>query len=183
MAGKFLDMASTPDVLRRQEQDGSDGLWNHGAGPNVGDELTLREASFITARDSFYLASVSESNWPYVQHRGGPKGFLKVLDSRTLAFADFMGNRQFISTGNLDGNNRSCLFLMDYPHRLRLKMFAHIDIVEAKHRQDLIERVVDSAKDAKVSRIFLVHVAAFDWNCPRYITPRYRLDEIEAFSV
>ena len=131
MAGKFLGIASTPTVVRRQQQDGSAGLWAKGDVAERGDALTPSETAFIAARDSFYLSTVSETNWPYVQHRGGPKGFLRVLDNHTLAFADYRGNRQFISTGNLDANNRCCLFLMDYAQRMRLKLFARIEIVEA----------------------------------------------------
>ncbi|EAR10647.1 pyridoxamine 5'-phosphate oxidase family protein [Reinekea blandensis] len=183
MAGTFLNIASTPAVIRRQQQDGSAGLWAKAGADERGDALTPRETAFIATRDSFYLSTVSETDWPYVQHRGGPKGFLRVLDNHTLAFADYRGNRQFISTGNLDGNDRSCLFLMDYTRRMRLKLFARIEIVEASQWQSLVSTLVGASERGKVSRVFLVHVVAYDWNCPRHITPRYSLEEIEQLGL
>ena len=118
----FLDIAITPSVRAAQQQMGADAIWKDFKGHREFDRFTANEAAFIAQRDSFYMATVSETGWPYVQHRGGPQGFLKLIDEKTLAFADYRGNRQYISTGNLGAENRACLFLMDYPHRARMKI-------------------------------------------------------------
>ena len=145
------------------------------------DLLTEEEQSFISARDSFYMATISESGWPYVQHRGGPRGFLQVLDSRTLAFADYGGNRQMLSTGNLATNDRVTLFLMDYPRRERLKILGHARVFDAREHPALVGRVHPPGLDQiKPERVFVVDVLSFDWNCPKFITPRFTSDEVEA---
>ncbi len=141
------------------------------------DALSAREREFIAARDSFYLASVSEDGWPYVQHRGGPPGFLKVLDGTTLAFGDYRGNKQYVSTGHFNRNNRAALFLMDYPNRRRLKMLATIDVQDADENPALAARVSMDG-EGKVERIFTLNVEAFDWNCPQFITPRFTAAEL-----
>ena len=123
----FLDIASTPSVRAAQETNGSGEYWANFHGDRAFDRLTPAEAAFIAERDSLYMATVSESGWPYVQHRGGPPGFIRILDERTLAIPDFRGNRQYISTGNLATNDRAALILMDYPHRRRLKLYAHVE--------------------------------------------------------
>jgi predicted pyridoxine 5'-phosphate oxidase superfamily flavin-nucleotide-binding protein len=125
------------------------------------------------------MGSVSEDGWPYVQHRGGPAGFLKMVDERTLAFADYRGNRQYISTGNLAANDRASLFLMDYPRRMRLKIYAHVDKLPLDEDPALTERVMDKGYKARPERIFRFRLKAFDWNCPQHITPRFTEREIE----
>jgi uncharacterized protein len=142
-----------------------------------GDALGLMERDFIAARDSFYMASVTVDGWPYVQHRGGPKGFLRVLDERTLAFADFAGNKQYISAGNLETNDRVALFLMDYPQQARLKIIGHAKWVEGD--ADLLAKVRVEGYKAKVERVMVVEVTAFDWNCSQHITPRWTAEEIQ----
>ena len=142
-------------------------------------ELTENEAWFIGERDGFYMATVNENGHPYVQFRGGPKGFLKVLDEKTLAFADFRGNLQNISIGNLKANNKAALILMDYANRARLKILAEIEVINAKDDPGLISKLEMPAYRAKVERAMLLHIAAYDWNCPQHITPRYTLEEIE----
>lgn len=139
------------------------------------DRLTPAEAEFIGARDSFYLATVSAAGWPYVQHRGGPRGFLKVLDDRTLAFADYRGNRQYLSVGNLAHNDRAALILVDYAQRARLKLFVRIEAVALDADPALTERITAKPPGykARPERILLLRVEAFDWNCPQHITPRY----------
>jgi len=122
MSYGFLDIAVTPSVHAAQAAMGADHIWKDFKGNREFDRFTDNEAAFIGARDSLYMATVSETGWPYIQHRGGPPGFLKILDDRTLAFADYRGNRQYISVGNLSTDDRACLFLMDYPHRARLKV-------------------------------------------------------------
>jgi predicted pyridoxine 5'-phosphate oxidase superfamily flavin-nucleotide-binding protein len=174
----FLDIASTPSVRTVQAKMGADRIWQDLQKDRAFDRFTEDEATFIAARDSFYIATVSETGWPYIQHRGGPGGFLKLLDDRTLAFADYRGNRQYISTGNLAAHNRACLFLMDYPNRARLKTYAHIDILGLDDDPMLTEQVAPGAYRARPERIFRVRLAAFDWNCRQHITPRFAEFEV-----
>jgi len=134
---------------------------------------------FIQSRDSFYVATVSETGWPYMQHRGGPPGFLHVLSPTQLAFADFKGNRQLLSTGNLAINDRVCLFLMDYPRRTRLKILGRAKVVAAREQPELVARFAGPETQGIVERIFLIEVISYDWNCPKYITPRYTVAEVE----
>src|SRR5580765_2203197 len=143
------------------------------------DELTPEEIDFIQARDSFYMATVTENGWPYIQHRGGPAGFLRILDPRTLAFADYRGNRQMLSTGNLAANDRVALFLMDYPQRTRLKILGHARVEDARQHQELVQQLAEPEIQRIVERLFFVEIVSFDWNCPKYITPRYSVEEIQ----
>jgi uncharacterized protein len=147
-------------------------------GPNR-DPLGGDEATFIAARDSFYLATVSENGWPYVQHRGGARGFLRVLSPTLLAFADYCGNRQLLTTGNLATNDRVTLFLMDYPNRTRLKIIGHARVEDAKEHPELTVALADPTVRRVVERFIFIDVVSFDWNCPQYITPRYTLEEID----
>jgi predicted pyridoxine 5'-phosphate oxidase superfamily flavin-nucleotide-binding protein len=179
MAYSFLDMASTPGVVAAQIANGSREMWTRPGIDRQFTELTADAASFIAARDSFYMATVSESGWPYVQHRGGPAGFLKVLDEKTLGFADFRGNRQYISLGNAASNDRVALFLMDYPHRTRLKIYARIEARDLAADPELAENLALPGYRGRPERAFLLHVEAFDWNCPQHITPRFTQAEIE----
>lgn len=144
------------------------------------NDLTLREAEFITARDSFYQATVNEDGWPYVQHRGGPPGFLKVLDKNTIGFADFSGNRQYLSVGNLQANDRIALILMDYREQRRIKIWGRVKIVHEHEAPALIARLEMPAYRARIERAFIITVEAWDWNCPQHITPRYTDADIEA---
>lgn len=178
MAYGFMDIASTPSVQTAQASMGADHLWQDFKGHRDFDRFTENEAAFIAERDSFYLATVSETGWPYVQHRGGPRGFLKLVDDRTLAFADYRGNRQYISTGNLAANERASLFLMDYAHRARLKIYARIEAVALDADPALTALVTVPGYKAKLERIFRVRLEAFDWNCPQHITPRFTQDEV-----
>lgn len=179
MSYGFLDIAMTPSVRAAQAEMGADRQWANFGGDRDFDRFTANEAAFIAARDSFYMGSVSEDGWPYVQHRGGPTGFLKMVDERTLAFADYRGNRQYISTGNLAANDRASLFLMDYPRRMRLKIYAHVDKLSLDDDPALTERVMDKGYKARPERIFRFRLKAFDWNCPQHITPRFTEREIE----
>jgi predicted pyridoxine 5'-phosphate oxidase superfamily flavin-nucleotide-binding protein len=178
MAYHFMDVALTPSVKAAQAKMGADHIWM-GAHDRKSDRFTESEVAFITSRDSFYMASVSETDWPYVQHRGGAPGFLKVVDERTLAFADYRGNRQYISTGNFGANDRACLLLMDYPHRARLKIFMHVERLELDADPALTDFVSDSAYKGRAEQIFRLRLEAFDWNCPQHISPRFTEREIE----
>lgn len=133
--------------------------------------------AFIAERDTFYIATVSETGWPYVQHRGGPRGFLKAVDDRTLAFGDYRGNFQFLSLGNLATNDRASLILMDYPRRRRLKILAHVEAIDSAADEELTELVTPPGR-TRPERVFKLGLVAFDWKCPKYIVPRYAEDEI-----
>jgi predicted pyridoxine 5'-phosphate oxidase superfamily flavin-nucleotide-binding protein len=145
------------------------------------DRLGDREIAFIAARDSFYLASLTEAGAPYIQHRGGPVGFLRVLDERTLGFADYSGNRQLLTTGHLRRDPRVALFLMDYPARRRLKIDGEAEVIALEDDPHLVERLGPQGPEAgAVERLFRIRVEAFDWNCPQFITPRFTVAEVEA---
>ena len=143
----------------------------------IDDALSDFEVDFIVRRDSFYLATVTPDGWPYMQHRGGPEGFLRVLDRRTLAFADFAGNKQYISAGNLAGNDRVALFLMDYPQQARLKLIGHARIVTCD--TELEERLRSPGYPARVERAVVITLTAYDWNCSQHITRRWTGEEIK----
>jgi len=176
----FLDLATTPGVRAAQQANGSRELWEGLKKPRPSGRFTADEAAFIAARDSFYIATVSETGWPYVQHRGGPPGFLKLLDDRTLGFADFRGNRQYISLGNVAANDRAALFLMDYPQRTRLKILGHARVVDARKQPALADTLADPSERANVERLFLIDIVSYDWNCPQHITPRFTAAEVRA---
>jgi predicted pyridoxine 5'-phosphate oxidase superfamily flavin-nucleotide-binding protein len=178
MAYGYLDRLMTPSVAAAQEANGSRQMWARFDADKPGDRFTEAEAAFIAARDSFYMATVSETGWPYVQHRGGPQGFLKLLDDRTLGLADFRGNRQYISLGNLAANDRACLILMDYPHRARLKIYAHAEARRLEEDPELAERLALPGYKGRPERALILRLEAFDWNCPQHITPRFIETEI-----
>jgi len=180
MGHKFAELAFTETVKSVQAAQGSRGSYsrmeerpedyNNVLGPN--------ETNFISARDSFYMATVSETGWPYVQHRGGPVGFVKVLDEKTIALPDFRGNRQYVSVGNLMTDDRVSLFFMDYANKTRLKLLGRIRIADLDEA-DLIARIDVQNYRARIERAFVITVEAFDWNCPQHITERYTLPDIE----
>jgi predicted pyridoxine 5'-phosphate oxidase superfamily flavin-nucleotide-binding protein len=142
------------------------------------DALGPDEEGFLAECDSFYMASIGETGWPYVQHRGGNKGFLKVLDDRTIGFADFRGNKQYISTGNLTTNDKVALILVDYPRQARMKILGHVKIFEGDAAKEWIEKLRDPADDSPIERVFVIHVEAFDWNCQQHITRRFTEEQI-----
>ena len=177
MSSNFLNVTVTPTVAAAQKK-----YYGRAFEPQFdsgGDELGDVEHGFIEARDSFYLATVTETGWPYVQHRGGPAGFLRVVSPTRLAFADLRGNRQMLSTGNVAANDRVALFLMDYPQRSRLKILGHARMFPAGEAPELAAQLL-VAPNSTVERVVSIDVVAFDWNCPKYITPRYTKTEVEA---
>ena len=179
MAAKFMQLVLTPAVQAAQER--YFGKHQAVAGTPERDLFTDEEAAFIARRDSFYMATTNSDGWPYLQHRGGPAGFLKILGPQQLGFADFKGNRQLLSTGNLSGDDRIALFLMDYPRRERLKILGHARVLDARENPDLAEQLSPTPElRSKIERLFLVETVSFDWNCPQYITPRFTAAEIEA---
>jgi uncharacterized protein len=180
MADSFFDIAFTPTVRAMQSRMGSREAYARMStrkSPSI--ELGHQELEFIAARDSFYQASSSETGWPYVQFRGGPVGFLKALDSRTLAYADFRGNKQYVSVGNMTDNSRVSLILMDYVNRRRLKLLGYAQIVESVDNPSLVQRLAATDYDAVVERAVVISIAALSWNCPQHITPRYSEKELE----
>jgi predicted pyridoxine 5'-phosphate oxidase superfamily flavin-nucleotide-binding protein len=178
MAQHYLEVLSTPAVLEaRTKFYGKSGPAPQGTTP---DTLTADEIEFIGQRDSFYLGTVSADGWPYIQHRGGPPGFLHVTSPSTLAFADYKGNRQLLSVGNVAANNRVSLFLMDYPQRTRLKILGHARIVDAREQPALADALAEPSERKNVERLFLIDIVSYDWNCPQHITPRYTPAEVRA---
>ncbi len=178
MSYGFMDIAATPGVKAAQAQNGSAHLWEDFKGHRAFDRFTENEVAYLAERDSFYIATVSETGWPYVQHRGGPRGFLRVIDDRTLAFADFAGNRQYISLGNLGTDGRVSLILMDYAHRRRLKILAHAEVKSVADNPELAAKVAMPAYRGKVERIFVLHLDAFDWNCPQHIAQKFDATDV-----
>ncbi|AXC15829.1 Flavodoxin reductases (ferredoxin-NADPH reductases) family 1 [Acidisarcina polymorpha] len=174
----FGSLLFTPVVKELQERYGSRRQYERIAASETHDGLSPFEVEFLSERDHFYWATIGSTGWPYVQHRGGPKGFLKVVDHHTLAFADFSGNKQFISTGNLLTDNRVAMILVDYPRQARLKILGRVEVFEGEKAAPWIQRVKVSGYKATIERVFVIHVEAYDWNCPQHITPRYTAEEI-----
>ncbi|HTQ06095.1 MAG TPA: pyridoxamine 5'-phosphate oxidase family protein [Polyangiaceae bacterium] len=173
----FSSLAFTPAVKAAQARWGSRRTYARlERGETTPDTLGEDEASFLAERDSFYMASVGSSGWPYIQHRGGERGFVHVLDERTLAFADYRGNRQYITVGNVEGDDRVALIFVDYPARARLKILARARIIARSDDPDLFARV---AGDTAAERVFVLRVEGIDWNCPQHITPRYTEHEVD----
>ena len=175
----FGSLVFTPVVKTLQERYGSrrqyarmEGLGEQPAG------LGPEEREFLSEQDTFFMASLGATGWPYVQHRGGPKGFLKVIDEETIAFADFQGNRQYVSTGNLLTDNRVALILVDYPRQQRLKMLGRAEIFEGDKAKEWLAKVRDPSYKTVAERVYVIHVEAFDWNCPQHIVPRFTEQEI-----
>lgn len=185
MTHRFAELMFTPAVKAMQERMGSRGGYERFEAPGAPGNHAFgpAERAFIAARDSFYMATSSETGWPYVQHRGGPPGFLKVLDGRTLGFSDYRGNRQYVSVGNLAMDGRVSLFLMDYPNRRRLKIIGHARAVDEQAEPGVIERLQDADYRARVERGLVISIEGFDWNCPQHITPRFTEREMaDAFA-
>ena len=183
MPHAYARIAFTPAVKAAQQRDGS----RAGYARNFEEDdevtharLTAQEREFLAASPSFYLATVSETSWPYLQHRGGPRGFLKVLDDRTLAFADFAGNRQMISVGNLAGNDRAALFVMDYAGRRRLKILGRLEVRDLSEDDPLFQPLVDRGYRARPQRTMTITVEGYDWNCSQHIPVRLDAADVEA---
>ncbi|MCF2532547.1 pyridoxamine 5'-phosphate oxidase family protein [Yinghuangia soli] len=181
MTSRYAQVAFTPDVQLHQERHGSRGSYARmaAAAPPVADPIGPDEAYFIGDRDSFYMSTVSATGWPYIQHRGGPPGFLKVLDAHTLGFADFRGNKQYISRGNLDHDDKVALFLMDYATQTRMKIFGRARVVEAADDPALVESLMVPGYPAKAERALLIDVEAYDWNCRQHIPQLFPRDAVE----
>jgi predicted pyridoxine 5'-phosphate oxidase superfamily flavin-nucleotide-binding protein len=176
----YPKIAFTKEVKALQEKYGSRASYARMALSRPTDLLSQEEMEFISHQDYFYLSTISESGYPYIQFRGGPKGFLKVLDASTLGFIDFEGNKQYISTGNIATNNKAALFFLDQAAKARLKMFADVEIRSLSDNPGLAEKLDLGDYANKPARIMLFKIKGFDWNCPQHITPRYTQEEVQA---
>lgn len=179
MARSLAEVLFSEPVKKLQQQHGSRATYERMIAAGVGQQpLGQEEVGFISLRDSFYIATVTPDGWPYIQHRGGAIGFLAVVDDRTLAFADYAGNKQYITTGNLTGNDRFAIFLMDYPGRTRLKIIGHARILEPGD-DPAIEALLIPQPNQRIERVFVLEVVGYDWNCSQHITPRYTREELQ----
>jgi predicted pyridoxine 5'-phosphate oxidase superfamily flavin-nucleotide-binding protein len=173
MGHKFSEIAFTPNVKTEQERSGSRRSYARlEEGDAHHDRLGAREAVFIAERDSFYMATISETGWPYIQHRGGPAGFVRILDDKTIGFADFAGNRQYVSVGNLQTDDRVSMFFMDYSNQTRLKLLGHVRLIEADASK-LLAQLQMPDYGARIERGMVITMEGYDWNCPQHITPRF----------
>ena len=181
MSRAFAEISFTPSVLALQGQNGSAAGYSKFLKPEAdrGDRIGPMEAEFISGRDGFYQATVSESGWPYVQFRGGPNGFLKVLDDQTIAYADFRGNRQYLSAGNITDDDRISMILMDYPNRRRLKIWGRAKLIGSSENLELMTLLQDMSYRGRPERAVVITVEALDWNCPQHIPQRMTLEELE----
>jgi uncharacterized protein len=179
----FADLAFTPSVQALQEKHGSRAQYARMQARSDGEQTQLLgpdESAYLAQADSFYLATVSETGWPYVQHRGGPRGFLKVVSPSRLAFADFRGNRQYVSAGNVAHDDRAALIVMDYANRQRLKLLGHLQFVDVEAAApELVQAVTVPGYRARVEGVALIEIEALDWNCPQHITQRFTLEQVE----
>ncbi|HEC73929.1 MAG TPA: pyridoxamine 5'-phosphate oxidase [Methylophaga aminisulfidivorans] len=184
MARAFAKIAFTDNVKQLQSEMGSRETYQVFDQGDTNDMcIDKRTEQFIKQRDSFYIATSNDDGWPYIQHRGGPKGFLKVLSDKQIGFADFRGNRQYLTVGNIQGNNKVCLFLMDYAQTRRLKIWGHAEVIQETEYAGLMAQLELADFRAPVERGIVITIDAMDWNCPKYITPRYTPDELEQFLV
>lgn len=175
----YSQLAFTDIVKQFQEQLGSRSTYDRVEKTSYVDGLTAAEKEFIEDRDSFYMSSFGDNEYPYIQHRGGPKGFIKVIDDKTIGIVDFSGNRQYISVGNLSKNPNVSLILLSYPHKARLKIYAKAEIVELEADKSLYDFLKPEDYKFRPERMIIFKVQAYDWNCPQHITPRYTVPEIQ----
>jgi predicted pyridoxine 5'-phosphate oxidase superfamily flavin-nucleotide-binding protein len=175
----YAQLAFTDAIKKMQEEVGSRSAYDRMEKMSVVDGLTDNEINFIGDRDSFYMASFGENEYPYIQHRGGPAGFIKVIDNKTIGIVDFSGNRQYISTGNISKNEKVALILLSYPQRARLKIYANAKIVDLEENEELYNLLKPADYKFKPERMMIFEIQAYDWNCPQHITPRYTAEEIE----
>jgi len=179
----YASLAFTDAIKEMQEKLGSRKSYARLENRNYVEGLTENEMAFIADRDSFYMATIGENEYPYIQHRGGPKGFIKVLDAKRIGIVDYKGNAQYISVGNIATNNNVALIMVDYPTKTRLKLYAHARIVELKDDPTLYAQLDMEGYDSRPERMMVFDITAYDWNCHQHITPRYTIEEInKAFA-
>jgi predicted pyridoxine 5'-phosphate oxidase superfamily flavin-nucleotide-binding protein len=175
----YGQLAFTDTIKKMQEEAGSRSAYDRMEKMSVVDGLSENEINFIGDRDSFYMASFGENEYPYIQHRGGPAGFIKVIDNKTIGIVDFSGNRQYISTGNISKNEKVALIMVSYPQRARLKLYANAKIVDLEENAALYDLIKPADYKFRPERMMIFEIQAYDWNCPQHITPRYTTEEIE----
>ncbi len=179
MADKFMQTVLTPAVLAAERQYYGKSYPTFDDAPES-DALRDQEIEFIESRDSFYMATITENDWPYVQHRGGPHGFVRVIGPQQIGFADYGGNRQMISVGSISKQDRVALFMMDYPQRKRVKILGYAKVFDARQHPGFADQVLPpGGHGAKVERVFSINILSYDWNCPKFITPRYTEAELK----
>lgn len=179
MADRYMHTVLTPSVLEAERTYYGRSYATSGEVPEI-DALRDQEVEFIETRDSFYIATITENDWPYLQHRGGPFGFVRVLGPQQIGFADYGGNRQLISVGSISKQDRVALFMMDYPQRQRVKILGHAKVYDAREHPELAGKVLPpGGHGAKVERVFIIDILSYDWNCPKFITPRYSAAEVQ----
>ena len=178
----YSELAFSDDIKAIQERMGSRSAYERVERMSYVDGLTAVEKRFIGEMDSFYMASFGNNNYPYIQHRGGPKGFIKVIDEQTIGIVDFSGNRQYISVGNIVKNPKVSLILVSYPMKARMKIYAEAEIVEVSENLSLYNFLKPEDYKFKPERLMLFHIKAYDWNCPQHITPRYSPADIEKIT-
>ncbi|MBV6323776.1 pyridoxamine 5'-phosphate oxidase family protein [Duganella violaceipulchra] len=179
MGHAYYDIAFTDSVKSMQEKRGSRRLYAGAGQENLGDvRLGTRETEFIAQADHFFQSTIGETGWPYVQHRGGPPGFLKVIDRYTIGFADLGGNRQYISLGNLSGDGRIALIIMDWSARRRLKIMGRVTLVDAASDRGLVASLAMPGYGVP-ERAYVIKIAGYDWNCPQHITERITRASVE----
>jgi uncharacterized protein len=179
MNKNFTELAFTESVKGVQEEYGSRAAYSRMEESGDRYILTDKETTFIESLDSFFIATVGENGWPYMQFRGGPKGFLKKIDDTTIGMADFRGNRQYISVGNIKVSGKAALFLIDYPSQTRLKIWTESEVLDTDQNQALLDKVALPDYNAVIERLIIFKIQAYDWNCPQHITPRYTAEEIK----
>jgi Predicted flavin-nucleotide-binding protein structurally related to pyridoxine 5''-phosphate oxidase len=184
MTANYLQTMLGQNARRYQEMDGSRGTYANleARADDQPDLLGPNEIDFILARDSFYMASVTEDGWPYVQHKGGPKGFLTPLSGKYIGYSDFRGNRQFMTAGNVTGNNRVSLILVDYPARRRLKIAGLASYLTAAEAPELVHQITPQSVERLAQAAVIIEIVAFDWNCPAHITPRWTELELQKMN-
>jgi len=178
----YADILFTDDVKAAQAENGAGALAEKMSMSDRDFKLGPDEAAFLEAQDHFFMATVSQSGWPYVQHRGGPPGFIQILNATHFAFPDFRGNRQYISLGNLKGDDRAAFFFIDYPHKARLKALGHMSVRTTEEAPEIIERFAALNYKAAIERVFVVEIAGLDWNCPQHITPRFTAADLQPLA-
>jgi uncharacterized protein len=184
VAQNFGSLVFTPTIKALQERHGSRRQYARmEQADNTHNGLGPMEKEFLVERDSFYIASVGSTGWPYIQHRGGPAGFVKVIDDKTIAFANFSGNKQYITSGNIVTDNRVALIVVDYPRQARLKVLGELEIIEGEKASEWLEKVGHRQYKAAVDSVYVIHVEALDWNCPQHIVPRFTAAQIREMLV
>ena len=180
MIRNFSDITFTKDVKAAQEKYGSREMYEKVTSRMTEENrITPREEKLIQKINGYYMATTNADGWPYVQFRGGPTGFLKVLDDQTIGYADFRGNMQYISVGNITASLKTALILMHYPTKTRLKIWAETEILDPAEHPELAEKLIEEQYDAVVERLVIYHIKAISWNCPQHITPRYTIEEFK----